>query len=199
MSVAHLLEDFGSLTKGSVIEISEVVLEEQRLAAFENGYQAGWDDSAKASSESQGTLTSEAAQGLADLSFTYQEAYSGVINGMRPLIEQIISSILPSLAQQTLAPRITEILVDLLKTHGQAPVELVVANGVAASLGDMLSEHTSLSISVTEDPELGAAQAQLRFGQVCEQDVDLEAVISEISASMDTFFENENHSEREIA
>ena len=39
MSVSHLLEDFGALTRGDMVEMTDVLLEEQRLEAFEKGYQ----------------------------------------------------------------------------------------------------------------------------------------------------------------
>lgn len=199
MSVSHLLEDFGSFTKSAVIELTETMLEEQRLDAFEKGYQAGWDDSAKASSDSNGKLTADTAQSLTDLSFTYQEAYVGLLTGLRPLIEQIVGAVLPQIASDTLAPRVSELLADLLKTHGKAPVELVVGQGQSSAMEPLLETQTALPLSLKEDASIGPNQVQLRFGNICERDVDLDAVIKAISETVQSFFETETQVEKETA
>ena len=51
MSIAHLLEDFGETHAHAPIAMDDVSLEDERLEAFEAGYQAGWDDAVKAQTE----------------------------------------------------------------------------------------------------------------------------------------------------
>ena len=49
MSIAHLLEDFTAQAEGAPMRLlDEEALEEERLAAFEKGYGAGWEDALQA-------------------------------------------------------------------------------------------------------------------------------------------------------
>ncbi|MDA7965210.1 MAG: ABC transporter ATP-binding protein, partial [Ruegeria sp.] len=69
MSIAHLLEDFTVQTgAGALHMLDDEALEEQRLAAFENGYGAGWDDAVQAQDQARGQLSAELSGALSDLS-----------------------------------------------------------------------------------------------------------------------------------
>ena len=52
MPISHLLQDFGNYHgSGSKPVLSDATLEEHQLEVFEQGYQAGWEDSARAHEE----------------------------------------------------------------------------------------------------------------------------------------------------
>jgi hypothetical protein len=51
-------------------------VEEAKVASFEQGYKAGWDDAVAAQSEDQTRIRADLARNLQSLSFTYQEARS---------------------------------------------------------------------------------------------------------------------------
>ena len=75
MSIAHLLEDFTLQAGGGQLHVlDEDALEEQRLASFEQGYSAGWEDAVQAQEQSRGQVSAELAKSLEDMSFTYHEA-----------------------------------------------------------------------------------------------------------------------------
>ena len=48
MSIAHLLDDVDAARDGHTVTLTDAALAEERLAAFESGYRAGWDDAVKA-------------------------------------------------------------------------------------------------------------------------------------------------------
>ena len=75
MSAAHLFEDFGEekpkANLGSGLAVEEVA--DQKLEAFENGFQAGWEDAIAAQSETQSFVSSGLASSLQNASFEYHE------------------------------------------------------------------------------------------------------------------------------
>jgi len=64
MSIAHLLDDFAASGQSEQGLIQEVELEEERLASFEKGYQAGWDDAVKSQVADGRRITADLAQNL---------------------------------------------------------------------------------------------------------------------------------------
>ena len=106
-----VLEDFGGpLDALTAAGRGAALPEEQRLAAFEDGYQAGWDDAARALSESHQKLSADLAQNLGDLAFTFHEARAHVLKGVEPLLRQMVSRILPDVARHALPGLVVEML-----------------------------------------------------------------------------------------
>jgi flagellar assembly protein FliH len=188
MSVSHLLEDFGALTRGDLVEMTDVLLEEERLEAFERGYQAGWDDSAKAQESQAGHVSAEFSQAIADITFTYEEAFRNLLDGVRPLITQIVETVLPTVAHETLAPRVAEIIMQEVADHGRQAVVVCVA----PSRGDALSaedlSQTDVPVSVREDASLSTDEIRIRFDDRVEQEIDIRGTITQISAAIDSYF-----------
>lgn len=195
MSVSHLLEDFGAYARGTPVALTDVSLEEQRLEAFEKGYQAGWDDSARAANEEHRTISADFAQTLKDLSFTYHEAQIAILNGLKPLMDQIMSTVLPSLVHQALCAQISELLHELAQEHSDQPIEIVTAPLNIPALEAMLQEQDTPPVSLVEEDSLAEGQAYLRFGSQ-EREIDLKAVHTAIEQAVTGFFDQ---TEREIA
>lgn len=188
MSIAHLLDDFGAYARGTPVSMTDVSLEEQRLEAFEKGYQAGWDDSVKSQLEDSRLITADFAQNLQDLSFTYEEAYAAIMESLRPLLEQMIGAVLPRLSQDSLAPRLIEILHDMAREHGRQKVEIAAAPTDMALLENLTEEMPDLPITLAEDASLSSGQVYLRFGEN-EQQIDLQDVLQGIDRALSGFFE----------
>ena len=188
MSISHLLEDFGAYARGRPVSITDVSLEEQRLEAFEKGYQAGWDDSSNASANDTRRVTADFAQNLQDLSFTYQEAYVAVLGSLKPLLEQMTSTILPALMQKSLGAQVVEQLHELTREHGPQPVELITAPSNAAMLGSILGEDNQMPVKIVEQTSMADGQIRLSFGPH-EREIDLSGVLATINQITETFFE----------
>jgi flagellar assembly protein FliH len=187
MGIAHLLEDFGTSTLGEPITLSTGSLEDQRLEAFEKGYKAGWDDSVKASAEDLRTVSVDLAQNLQDLSFTYEEAYSAALMGLKPLIEQIVSTLLPGAMQQALGAQVVDQLCDIARDQPRPQVDLVCSPGTAPALGGLLDVCPDVSVSIIENPDLSDGQVSLRFDAE-ERDIDLGAILEQIRTAVAGFF-----------
>lgn len=183
--LATLLEDFGTHpAEGAAKVYSDEVLENERLEAFDKGYRAGWDDAIKAKSEESAEFSTDFAQTLQDLSFTYHDVHAQVLSNLAPLFEQILDKILPRLARDTLGAQIADQLTSLAREIGTATVEIAVAPGYADQVMHCINEAaTTLPISVSEDPSLAEGQAQLKFGRR-EVSVDLADVATQITEAV---------------
>ena len=188
MSIGHLLEDYSDFKSGAPVTLTDVSLEERRLAAFESGYQAGWDDCLKAQSENSLRVSSDLAQNLHELSFTYQEAYASILKSLQPLLRGMVDAVLPHAAQATLGSRISEMLHELAKEHGQQPVQIVTAPSNMTAIEELLADDLPIPVTVNSETSLGDGQVLIRIGGT-EREVDLSGVLAEIDRSVAGFFE----------
>lgn len=186
MSLTNLFEEFGP-EHGDPIIITDEAMEEQRLQAFENGYKAGWDDASKAHGTEQSHISSDLARNLQDLSTTFQDAKAALMKEIQPLLETIVTTLLPRLAEATMAPRIVEEMTNLIREVGGGALVVSVAPGTSARLQDILDEDQPVSVSFQEDPTLGNGQAFLRIGDR-ERMVDLDGAIESIAAVITNYF-----------
>ena len=188
MSIAHLLERFEPWPEDGVeLSISEVKFEEERLQAFERGYGAGWEDAEKAQAQEYGKFTSDFANNLRELSFTYHEAHGQMVKALEPLLAQIVTSVLPEIAGKSLGPQIVEILLGAAKAAGERSVEVVVGQGHAAVVEAHVPGDIGMPVRVIEEPSLGEGQAYLRFGDG-EHQIDFDDVLAGVSRAVDAFF-----------
>jgi flagellar assembly protein FliH len=167
--------------------MTDVSLEEERLAAFEKGYQAGWDDCVKSQIEDGRRITADLVQNLQDLSFTYEEVHAGIMAMMHPLLQQMTTAVLPALSQAMLVPRITEILHDLIAAHGRQPVRIVAGPDDISVLERLGAELPDLPCEISEDPTLLSGQVYLRFGE-SEHAIDMQDVLHRIDQAVSGFF-----------
>lgn len=187
MSVKHLLEDFGDFEAEQLV-MSDQALQEQRLEAFEGGYQAGWDDASKALAEDQAHIGAELGKNLQDLSFTLHEAQTAIIRNLEPLFDAILKTVLPAALQDSMDVRITEQLTTLAREIGGGTLIISVAPEQAPRIEGLLTAETGLNVSVQPDASLGNGQAFLRIG-TRERMIDLDTALDEIRQRISAFFE----------
>lgn len=188
MSIAHLLHDFGALSQGKPVAITDVSLEEERLEAFEKGYQAGWDDCVKSQVEDGRRITADLVQNLQDIGFTYEEVHGEIMGAMQRLLQQITQTVLPPLSHAMLVPQVTEILHDLLETNGRQPVQLTAGPADLAILRRLTAEMPDLACTLTEDQTLASGQVLLRLGE-SERALDMPDVLLRIEHAVSGFFQ----------
>ncbi|MEM1074347.1 MAG: ABC transporter ATP-binding protein [Pseudomonadota bacterium] len=189
MSVSHRYKNFGAGKAASkqTTGQSDQTEEDQKLAAFEAGYQAGWDDAMKAQAQDKAKVTAEFGQNLMDMSFTYHEAVSKLTSSFQPVMQQIIKKILPETLRSALSAHILEQIAELSKDHLDAPVEIVVAEGNVKSVVDLAGKKLDRPFEVVAEATLGEGQAFVRIGDT-ERQVDLDGVVAEVNQAMTAFF-----------
>lgn len=163
-------------------------IEQAKLTAYEQGYAAGWDDGVAAQAEDQTRLRADLARSLQGLSFTYLEARTHVLRAIEPLIDLILSRLLPVAARSSLAPMVLETLRPLADDLADAPVTLYVNPAMRAAVASVLSGGEALPVTLVDEPMLGEGQAVLRLGQI-ETRVDLDATVTAVAEAVRQFFE----------
>ena len=190
MAASLLLEDFnshGTVSPGEPpAPAGPDPAEAERLAAYEEGYRAGWDDAARAEAETQDRIGAEFARTLQEIGFTFHEARAQVVAAMEPLLAQMVGTLLPGLAEEALLHTIRETMGHMIAEAGDAPLELVVAPPDRMAAEKRLLPEAPMPLAVIEDEALAPGQAQLRAGRV-ERHVDLSGALDRIRAAARDF------------
>ena len=173
------------------VNVSAADFEEMRLAAFEKGYTAGWDDAVAAQDADGAKLRADLTRNLEDLSFTYAEAQAHVLQAMEPLLRDMVAKVLPAIAQDTLAPVVLETLRPLAEEMAGAAITVVVNPVNRHKVETMLSTGKTLPLTFVEEPSLGEGQVYLRMGDA-ESRIDLDGVIAAIGRAVAGFFAMQN-------
>jgi flagellar assembly protein FliH len=188
-SIAHRYADFspfdseGHLTESVPIDR----VEDQKLQSFEEGYQAGWTDAEKNHETEHKNIADEILHTLRDMSFTYDEALSRLNRGLKPMFEEIMTTLLPQTAGPALRAHVVEQLVELAVTQTQSEIVLRVSEVDLPMIEDLLEgTKFNLPVSVTADQTL--AQHQLFIGlEALEREINLAAICQEITTAMNAF------------
>lgn len=187
MPISHLLQDFGNYHgSGAAPVISDATLEEHQLEAFEQGYQAGWDDSARAHAEDHARVSEALAATLQQFSFTFHDAQVQILKSLHPLFGQIAETLLPELARATLPHLVAEHLSVLAADAVGDTLILKVSETDRPALEAVTRAHSSYSIQIETDP--GFAPGQLEMTSTNEErSIDLSKVITEVIKALDAF------------
>lgn len=188
-SIAHRYADFGPLSSDGApadpVPLERV--EDQKLQAFEEGYQAGWTDADKNHADEQTNIGAEFLHSLRDLSFTYQEALNRLNRGLKPMFEQMMRTLLPQTASAALRAHVIEQLVQLAATQTQAQITLKVADSTLQGMQELLDGvEFKLPVVLVADETLTPLQVFVALDSV-EREINLDAVCLEITTAMNAF------------
>ena len=175
--------------------IDTAALDDIRMQSYEQGYTAGWDDAASIQTDDQQRIKSEFARNLQSLGFTFQEARIHVLRAVYPLIEEIVSHLLPEIARQSLASIALETLTPMINEMADAPITLVINPVSSLAVTALLEQATGLSLTVVNEPTLGEGQVYLRLGDI-ETHVDLDLATAQIATAVHNFFEQTEKDKR---
>lgn len=187
MSIAHLLEDFTLQAGGGQLHVlDEDALEEQRLASFEQGYSAGWEDAVQAQEQSRGQVSAELAKSLEDMSFTYHEAVNRMALSLEPMFQSLTQLVLPEMLDRGFAVRLVEQLTDIARGRIGQPMQIFVPSGRVNEVEDLIPAELSSPVQVIEDPSLEAGQARLKVG-VSQREVDCSGLLAAIDQAFQAY------------
>lgn len=167
--------------------VEATAVEEAKVASFEQGYSAGWDDAVAAQQGDQGRIRADLARNLQSLAFTFQDARSHVLQSIRPLILEMVNRLLPEVARETLAPTVLEAVMPMAEELADAPLTLVLNPAVRGQIEALLTQATGLPMVIEEEPTMPDGQVYIRFG-TSETKVDLGQVTTNIAIAVRAFF-----------
>lgn len=165
----------------------QAVDEEGRIAAYESGYSAGWDDAVAAQSDEQGRIRADLGRNLQSLSFTYEEARQNLLRAVLPPLTDATAALLPVVARAALAPHVAAHWRALADSLADVPVTLLVHPEQFDLVQAVLADAPRLPFALRGEPSLGDGQALLRWGDGGTR-VDLDAAAQQIRALLDAHF-----------
>lgn len=164
------------------------LVEEMRLAAFDAGYRAGWDDAIAAAAGEEAALNDQVGRNIQGLAFTYHEARSHVLRALSPLIADIAVRLLPEIAHAALPQLVAEALGPYAELAADAPVEVMVHPDARARVETLLGTSPDLPLTVRDDAGLAPGQVWLRLGET-ETRIDIDAALGSIRTVLQDFFD----------
>lgn len=183
----EVFETHGAAKPASMVMLQTIAFEEAKLAAYDKGFKAGWDDAVQAQADDQTRVHADLARNMQTLGFTFAQARDHVLQATAPLLQNIIDQLLPALARDTLGPIILQTLLPMAEAIGGQPVNLVINPSARAGVEPLLAQTGGLPVTIIDEPTLGEGQAYLRLGQT-ETHIDLDRAIAEISAAVRDFY-----------
>ncbi|MGH1355024.1 MAG: hypothetical protein ACRBBS_08105 [Thalassovita sp.] len=184
MTIAHLLVDFANFHgTGAEPVFTDATLEEHQLEAFEQGYQAGWEDSAKAHAEEGLRINEELAAALQGWSFTFRDAQNQLLASLKPLFQQISDTLLPALAQAGAPHLLADQLAALSQQHLGETMCLRVSQNDLPALERHFQSTGSFSVDLKDDPSLSPGEFQISIGSE-ERFVDINQVIAAVQDAL---------------
>lgn len=159
-------------------------VEVERLAAFDKGYSAGWEDANKAAQDDATRMKSDFANTLRDMGFTFHEARAHVMRGLMPLLKAVTETVLPKAVQNTLGARLEEEIRDLADDASDVPILLRAAPGEAEPMRGCVAEIPGLPIDLAEDESVPSGQLFLILGR-SEVNIDLSGPLSRLTEALE--------------
>ena len=157
-------------------------IEELRLAAYERGYVAGWDDAQAQAEAESGTRAALVAARIEALTFGYHEAHGHVMAGLAPLFEAVLAHLLPAAARASILPLVVEELTALAQSQADRPLTLRVPPGWRADYQAALAGLVLPPLTLIETDELAQSQAEI-VSDGGEARIDLAAALARIAAA----------------
>jgi hypothetical protein len=177
-----------------IVVLGKVELEETRLAAFDKGYVAGWDDATVAAQSDRTKAEDEVARNLQALGFTFQEARMHLLRGLRPLLTTMMGRLLPDMGRAVLMDLILETILPRAEEALSAPVRLHINPRTRPYVEMLAVSAKGLSLRIVEDPDLVEGQVFMRFESGEETLVDIDRLVNQILNTVRNFF---NQAEQE--
>lgn len=175
--------------------VDEAAVEESRLAAYEKGYSAGWEDAVIAQADDQSRVREDLARNLHDLSFTFEEARTHVLKGLEGLLRGMVDRILPDLARATLGTAVVARVMSEAVRGASVPIEVVVAPTSRAAVERALGDRPAVPVSLVEEPSLGEGQVHFRLGGE-EHVLDIDALVAAIQSLVADYLAETTEGER---
>lgn len=188
------LEDFFAAPETTSAEatsgtVPSAELEAARLAGYDAGYQAGWDDALKSSEMEHTHIQAEFARNLEELSFTFFEARRQVCFSLKPLVAALVNHVAPELMRAHFTQLLEQTLLPQIEEQSQTTVDLVCAPEDEALLKELLAQQDRLPVALRTEPTFSQGQVRFALGHETHE-VDAAALLENIQRCTTAFFED---------
>ncbi|MEM7487494.1 MAG: hypothetical protein AAF390_00055 [Pseudomonadota bacterium] len=183
---AFQLEDFGSATRpvGTPVEPADTMAPS---GAYEDGYNAGWDDALAQIEEERGRIGETLAERLSQIEQTREDAIGRTLSALEPMLHEVFDKILPRAAERGFLSLLLQ-EAEAMLSEADAGLTLLVAPEELPALDGLLASRDDLSDVVTAraEPALALSQAILSW-EGGQRRMDLQAVMSALDTAFEEF------------
>lgn len=137
---------------------------------------------ARAAREAEEAALSQAlVTALEEAAWTYAEARAAVLGSLRPLLDAMMTRVLPEAAALSLVPRLLDVVEAAAATDSRAPVVIHVAPGLVTTVRAALP--LGAPATVVADAAMGPGAARLSLGEA-ETLLDPEACLGAVAEAL---------------
>ena len=185
MSRSLALEDFSPQAIDMAVEPEPVRRDEETISleVYESGYKAGWADCATAEAEERRAVGADLAARLREAELTIDTARKEILESLAPFFDELVRTLLPSLASEAVAPMVVQELNALLDDYTDAEAEIRAAPGVCPILRRLIDANGDRMVAILPEPALAECQVFLRVGNE-RRNIDLSQVTDKISQAV---------------
>lgn len=155
-----------------------------REAAYDDGYNAGWQDALSATRDEDDQRRATALEAVQAISFTYAEAHAALETAFLALTDQLLEQLLPQAAQLGLPALLRGELHRIAQQGASLPIELHCAPASSPALRSIIDTVKGVDIRVIEEPAFSDAQVSLRLGAQ-QRDIDFDSLTDQIRAAFE--------------
>ncbi len=159
-----------------------------RDSAYSDGVKSGADAASRAFEDEKIRTLAPILEALNDMGFTQVEACQAMLNSMRPMVEQLVETVLPESARLGFGAEVSALLCKAYEKAPTAQIVISVAPDAVASIQSLLAPSKA-DFSVEADPALDGLQARVNWQGGYDQ-INLDDALNEVRSAIDTFFNN---------
>ena len=192
MPASALFEDFsnvGQSQSASGFDTNTPTVDDSPSGqqSFDDGYKEGWIDAQAAAKSDQDQISADVATALQEAGFAYFEARQHIFNSMRPLLEAMVTQVLPKIAQKTLVPLIIDQIHDLAR-QTEPPLKILCARDLEEELKAIATEQLTFPVEVCVEENLTKTQVLLQT-TTGETHIDLGKTLDDLENAVANFYE----------
>lgn len=157
-----------------------------RDSAYSDGVKTGAESASRAFEDEKIRTLAPILEALNDMSFSQVEACQATLKSMRPMVEQLVQTVLPESARLGFGAEVSALLCKAYEKAPASQVTISVAPDAVASIQALLAPSKA-AFSVEPDPALDGLQARVNWQGGYDQ-IDLDAALNDVRTAIDTFF-----------
>jgi len=157
-----------------------------RDSAYSDGVKTGAEAASRAFEDEKIRTLAPILEALNDMAFSQIEACQTMLKSMRPMVEQLVQTVLPESARLGFGAEVSALLCKAYEKAPTSQIIISVAPDAVASIQGLLAPSKA-DFTVEADPTLDGLQARVNWQGGYDQ-IDLDAALNDIRTAIDTFF-----------
>ncbi len=165
-----------SVAQDGVAFLDAAELERTRLAAYDEGYAAGWQDAVSEADATETERRAAAEEALRPLHFTHAEARAHALAALLPLVRSMAGTVLPETAQATLGATLAEAVAAVAADTMENPIEVRANAATCSAIAPLTEAMPDLDLRLIEEPSLADGQVIARLDPAATR-IDIDAAV----------------------